>query len=147
MVRVEQRVIINRPRSQVFAYTADLNNHPKFRTDLKNIRITSDGPVGKGTTYREVILLFGRQVEADVVITAYEPNKKLAFEVTSGPIPIAGSLTFEPAEGGVNVVFATEVDLADSFRLAEPLLTRMLQKQFETSLTTLKDLLEGHPVA
>ena len=97
-----------------------------------------------GTTYTSVSRLLGRRLESDIEYTAYEPNKRVAGKVTSGPIPFQFETTFEPAaEGGTKVTTGGEGDVGGFFKLAEPIVARMLKRQFETDIANLKDLLEA----
>jgi hypothetical protein len=96
-----------------------------------------------GTTYRYVSQLLGRRIETDGEITEYEPNSKYSFKSTSGPFPIEGDLALEAAKGGTKVTLVVEADIGGFFKMAEPLVVRMIKKQFETDVTNLKDILEA----
>jgi len=51
--------------------------------------------------------------------------------------------TFESVAGGTKVTRVTEAELGGFFKLAEPLVARMLKRQFETNFANLKDILEA----
>ena len=85
----------------------------------------------------------GRRIESTYEITQYEPSSKFGFKVISGPVPIAGSYSFESVEGGTKVNFTAEGDAGGFFKLAEPILARMVRRQVETDFGNLKDLLEA----
>jgi uncharacterized membrane protein len=143
MAEVEASVVINRPIEEVFAFAGNVENNPQWQSGVLEARVTSEGPMGVGTTYRYVSQLLGRRIETDGEITEYEPNRKYSFKSTSGPFPIEGGFTFEATEGGTRVTLAVEADMGGFFKMAEPLVVRTIKKQFQTDVSTLKDLLEA----
>ena len=60
--------------------------------------------------------------------------------------PIHAHFTFDPAEGGTRMRFRAHGKLSGPTRLMEPLLARVLRKQFAQNVATLKQVLEGAPV-
>jgi uncharacterized membrane protein len=144
MIKIESSVVINRPVDEVFEFLANSENDPQWQSGVLEVRKTSEGPLGVGTTYTSVSRLLGRQLESVVEYTAYEQNKRLAGKATSGPIPFQFETSFEPAaEGGTTVTTAGEGEVGGFFKLAEPVVARMLKRQFETDSANLKDLLEA----
>ena len=144
MIKIENSTIINRPVDEVFEFLANSENNPQWQSGTQEVKKTSEGPIGVGTTYLSVSKLLGRRLESIVEYTAYEPNKRVAGKATSGPIPFQFETTFEPAaEGGTKVTSGGEGDAGGFFKLAEPLVARMLKRQFETDSANLKDLLEA----
>lgn len=143
MAKVEVSVVINRPIEEVFAFAANIENNAQWQSGVLKAQVTSEGPIGVGTTYRYVTQLLGRRIEADGEIIEYEPNKKYSFESTSGPFPIEGGLTCEAAEGGTKVTQVVEADIGGFFKMAEPLVVRTIKKQFEADVGNLKELLEA----
>ena len=85
------------------------------------------------------------QVRAESIqeVAEYEPNSRYAIKSTSGPVSNEDEFTFKPVAGGTKVVRLTEGKIGGFFRLAEPLVVRMLERQFETNFANLKDLLEA----
>ncbi len=144
MIKIENSVVINRPVDEVFEFLANSENDPQWQSGAQEVMKTSEGPIGVGTTFTTVSRLLGRRLESTVEYTAYEPNKRLAGKATSGPIPFQFETTFEPAaEGGTKVTNSGEGDAGGFFKLAEPLVARMLRRQFDTNSANLKDLLEA----
>ena len=141
MIRLEHSVVIKRPIEEVFAFVTDFDNLPQWDPAVLEAKITSEGPVGVGTTLREVFLLLGRKVELPGEITEYEPNRKFGFKATSGPMPAEVTMTLEPAGGSTKFTIVAEAEPKGFFRVAEPLVARTLRRQSETNHANLKDLL------
>jgi uncharacterized protein YndB with AHSA1/START domain len=144
MIKLENSVVINRPIDEVFEFMANSENNPQWQSGAQEVMKTSEGPIDVGTTYTSVSKILGRGIESTVEYTAYEPNGRLAGKTTSGPIPFQFETTFEPvAEGGTKVTSSGEGDVGGFFKLAEPLVARMLKRQTESDTANLKDLLEA----
>jgi uncharacterized protein YndB with AHSA1/START domain len=143
MMRFEKSVVINRPIEEVFAFTADYDTHLQWQAGVLQAESTSEGPLEVGSQYKYVIQMLGRRVDTTGEITVFEPPKRNGWKATSGPFPMEGVFTFDEVEGGTGVTLHVEVEAGGFFKLAEPLVIRMVRRQFETSLNNLKDLMEA----
>lgn len=143
MVRVEANVVINRLVEEVFAYLSDVRNWSQWNPGFLEGEQTSEGPVGVGTTARGVSQFLGRRMEWTGEITEYEPNRKINEKIASGPMSMEQSVAFESVEGGTKVTFVGEGETGGFFRLAEPVVGPMMQRQLEGSLAKLKEILEA----
>jgi Polyketide cyclase / dehydrase and lipid transport len=144
-IKQEHSVLIDRPVEEVFAFVTDPNNDPLWHASTLDTEQTSEGSVGVGTTYRIVLKFLGRRIETTYEIIEYEPPRKHCVRITSGPIPAVGCLLLEPTNDA-SIRFTQNLDrgeLGFFFRMAEPLVRRAINRQSETDLATLRDLLES----
>lgn len=98
--------------------------------------------VGVGKTWVDTVQVLGRRIEIASELTAYEPLRRVGFRSTSGPIPLEGRYSFEPDAEGTKVTFTLQGEPGGFFKLAEPIVARSTQRQWDTNLANLKDLLE-----
>jgi uncharacterized membrane protein len=145
MTKLEVSVVIDRPIEEVFSFVADFENSPQWMAELVEAKQTSEGSVGVGTTLSGVANPLGRRAESTQEVTEYEPNSKFAIKSTSGPVTSEDAYIFESVAGGTRVTRVVKAELGGFFRMAEPLVVRMMRRQFETNFATLKDLLEVQP--
>jgi len=143
MIKIENSVVINRPIEDVFAFTTDIEKRTQWMGELQESKKTSEGPLGVGTTFTSVVGFLGRRIETTMEVTEYEPNRKLGFKSTSGPIPSEVALTFESIEGGTKVTIALQGEVGGFFKVAEPIAARMFKRQRAADMNNLKDLLEA----
>ncbi|MFQ6089520.1 MAG: SRPBCC family protein [Candidatus Methanofastidiosia archaeon] len=143
MVKIEQSVVINRPVEEVFTFLSNPENELQYRSSLLEAEQTSEGPMGVGTTFREVEKFIGKRIESTYEVTEYETNKKYSFKTISGPAPGEVSMSFESVEGGTKVSFAMDFEIGGLFKLAKPVVIRMTKKQVDDEVSNLKDLLEA----
>jgi len=143
MIRMEYNLVINRPIEDVFAFVSNIEKLSQWVGPVLEAKQTSEGPVGVGTTSTRVAQFLGQQLETTHEVTEYEPNRKISFKSSSGPIAIEERFTFESVENGTKGTFSGEVEAGGFFKLAEPIIARMLKRQTESDVNNLKELLEA----
>jgi carbon monoxide dehydrogenase subunit G len=147
MARYEASVVINRPVEEVFEFVTNPKNDLLWQSGVLESEQTSEGPMGVGTTLRSVSQSMGRRMEGTWEVIEYKANKKITTKAASGPISAETSLAFEPVEGGTRISLVGEGETGGFFRLAEPIVVRIFQRDLEASLATLKDILEAEAEA
>jgi uncharacterized membrane protein len=144
MPRFSASVDINRPIAEVSAFVAEPKNWLKWESGLVVSEQTSDGPVGVGTTGHRVNQFMGRRIETTWEVTEYAPDVRAAFKSTSGDMSYTGSMQFDAVDGGTRFTYSIDGQLSGFFwRLLEPLVGMMGQRQFRSDLNRLKELLEA----
>jgi uncharacterized membrane protein len=143
MFTLEKSIFINRPQQEVFDYGVDPANAPKWESQMVSVEWSSEGPHGVGSTQRSVTRFLGRDIESTSETTIWDPPNQHGFRVASGPVPVDGLMTFVPEGNGTKVIMSAQVEAGGFFKLAEGLVKKQLEKQFETNLETLKLLLES----
>lgn len=138
---------IARPVHDVFAYATDPDQLSTWQTNTVSAQREDDGPYGVGSRLREVHRApGGKQLESVVEVVEYAPDRVFALEVKEGT-PIHAHITFDPVDGGTRLRFRAHGKLTGPTRIIEPLVGRMLRKQFTQQVATLKRVLENAPVA
>ena len=144
MIKVETSVLVDQPIEKVFEFVTKPENDAKWYVGLESWDHTPDEPAGVGSTSQSKIRFLGIPIEVTWEVIGYEPPTKIAVKTIEGPVSIEAGYTFEAvAEGQTKVTVHGEADLVGVFDLAEPLVERMAQRQWEASFENLKDVLEG----
>ena len=146
MVTIEFNLVINRPVEEVFAFVSNSENLPRWRSTVLEVKKTSEGPLGVGSTFRGRFTFLGRQFDGNLEVTAHEPNQVYVSKMAEGPFPIETRYTFEPVENGTHVTFVVEGAPGGFFKLAEPLVVSMAKRTYNTDLQNLKEMLEAQAV-
>ncbi len=143
-IKFETSVVINRSIEAVFEFMANPENDMLWQSGVLESRKTSEGPMGVGTIEESETQLLGRRIKSTLEVTAYEPNRRIVYKTTSGPIPFEAEYILDSlAEGDTKVTIVAEGEVGGFFKLAEPLVARTVRRQWEANLATLKDLLEA----
>lgn len=143
MTKLEHSVVIKRSPEEVFDYMTDFGKLSQWMSELVEAKQNSEGAVSVGTTINAVSTPLGRRIESTLEVTEYEPNKRFTIKSISGPVENEDQFTLEPVGDGTKVTRLTEGEISGFFKMAEPLVVRMLNRQFETNFNNLKDLLEA----
>jgi uncharacterized protein YndB with AHSA1/START domain len=144
MPQATRTIVIDRPQAEVFAFFADAENDPQWRQTVAMIK--RDGPLDVGTHYTQRVAgPAGRQVPADIQVTTYEPDTKVAFRGVAGPVRPDGTYTFSEVEGGTSVTFSLTAELTGIRKL---FMNSPVQKAIDAEMAALdkaKSVLESRP--
>ena len=104
----------------------------------------SSAPRRVGSITEEDVGLLGRRMRYAWEITQYEPPTAFALRSISGPIPVTIRVLLESLDGArTKVILVAEVQLRGVYKPMELVMRWVAQRQFETQLRTLKNLLES----
>ena len=145
MPHAEHTVTVSRPPRDVFDYLADGTHNREWRAGVLEISRTSEDN-GQGATYRQVMAgPGGRRIDGDYRITAFDPPRRLEFQVTAGPArPVGVFELTENADQSTRVRFSLDLKPGGLMRLMTPMITRTMQREV-AQLDNLKAILEQTP--
>ncbi len=134
---------IARSRAEVFAYVSDLERAPEWVPDLISVTKTTPGDVRLGTRYRQVVRVAGKQGDAELEVTEYEPGRSFAHRGEGGPARFTARFVFEDDEqGGTRIVHDYSVAMSGFAKLMLPVLKAWLSENTETAASNLALRLE-----
>jgi uncharacterized protein YndB with AHSA1/START domain len=144
MTKAEASVIIDRPTEAVWSFiVSDVDKFAKATNpDVIESKQTSTGPIGVGTTFREMRSKTPKVM--DYRVTEYEPNRKLSLEIRSGPIK--GSVATEKVEnieGKTRFTETTDYHMSGFYKLLQPFFTGKAQKETEDRVGRVKRAVES----
>ncbi len=143
METFENAVTIQRPAAQVFAYLADFENVPAWNYAIEKTSKSSPGPVGAGTTYRQLRSV-PRRSEEGFEVTVFEPVTRLAVEGQIGPFHASTSYLLEAIAGATRLT--NNVALEPSHVVLRPIALLAVPKvkaAVAQNLAKLKQILEA----
>jgi uncharacterized membrane protein len=142
MPSAQRSITINRPVGTVFAFVADGENATRWRPGVLDVKHVSGE--GVGAVYRQGVRgPGGRRIPADYELTAFEPDRRIAFHAIAGPVRPSGEYRFEASGDRTTVTFALEAEVTGWKRLV---MGRAVQSTMEgemRTLDTLKGMLES----
>lgn len=144
-IEINQTIFINLPIEEVFAYISVLENMTEWSSSTISIKPRSPGAIQVGATMQVQIRFLGRWLDMTFEVIEYQPNRCLTFKSVSGMAPCFLCYHFEPAEGGGTTL--SQEALIHFIGGSQALVGRVLRRQYECDLLTLKDLLEARSPA
>ena len=140
MFSITHSTFIARPVEEVFAYVTDASRIPEWRKDI----LATTGPknVTVGTEFVETIAFMGRK-PFTMTVRELVPNRREVIENTAGPgVRPVQTFEFEPEGNGTKFTVSVTVRTHGLFRLMEPLMPKMIAKNWEGYFVQLKKILE-----
>lgn len=139
-IEIKQSIFINLAIEEVFAYISALENTTHWSSSTISIGQLSPGAIQVGATLRVTIRFLGRWLDMNFEVIEYQPNRCLTFKSISGVASCFLCYQFEPAEDGGTVLSQEAlIQLTEGSQVVE----RVLRRQYECDLLTLKDVLEA----
>ncbi len=88
--RAEGSIIVNAPVERVYEYWSNLENLPKFMTNIEDVRY-----VGADTTHWVIKGPLGAKIEFDAQTTQREENSALGWNTIDGNVQSSGQVRFQ----------------------------------------------------
>jgi hypothetical protein len=129
-------VFIKKPIEDVFKYVTIYENETEWQSSVVEAYLTSEGPLGLGTTGCEVRIFLGRRFESEWVMTEFEAPRKGTFKSTSGPVPYTGTYSLEVSDGGTRFSYHLETEPSGLFKLFELLTKGIYMRELRADLAT-----------
>ncbi len=140
---LESEVQISATPEEVFAYLSDLEKHPEWSHSME-IKRTSEGPVGVGSTYASKGKNFGMTANDTVEVTEHQPSERFAWR-TAGAMGMMFGWSFEmrPQGGGTLLIERFEPPGGLVGSLINTLAGSSTRKAMQEGLGRIKERLEA----
>ena len=97
---------VKAPIDAVFAAFSDIENSAANIEGIDRVEMLTDGPVGKGTRFRETRTMFGKEATEEMEITQFDPPKSYTVEADSCGSHFTSVISFVEKDGGTLVTMA-----------------------------------------
>ena len=142
-MQFENTVTIRRPAEDVFVFLADFENVPNWNHAIQSTTKTSPGPVGVGSTHRQIRSEPSRSEEG-FEVTVFEPVSKLAIDGEIGPFHARLAYLIEPIVGATRLTNAVELEPSSTVsKLLAPFGGSKIKTAVAENLDALKRVLEN----
>ncbi|MFP4075386.1 MAG: SRPBCC family protein [Halochromatium sp.] len=145
LVKAEASIEIERSAQSVYRFIAEgfAQNYPRWSPEVKELEITTEGPLRVGSVGRQVRIDQGRRTESVFRITQMEPAQQLSFESPSPNFHVDYRLAPQ-AEDRTQLTFTFELRRLDLFmRPFERLIRHRVQEGAQRNVRNLKRLIES----
>ncbi len=144
MATVRASTEIQVPVSDVFAFVSNVENIPKWQSEVVTSKVVTPGPTRLGTKYEEVINLLGKKVPTLCEVTEFQPTRRITFRSTSSSIvSYVGAFSLEPDGRATKLSVEAQFTLNGFWKLIDPLFRMEVRKGIHEELDKLKSLLEN----
>jgi hypothetical protein len=141
-VDVSPHVTIARPRAQVAAFMFEPRNDALWTRGVVSSRPLTEGPLRTGARVERVSRFLGRRFSYLVEVTDHAEGRFVEMRVTE-PFPMRIRYELEDCQEGTLARIHAQGEATRFYRLAAPLLSRMVQRSIAADLAQLKACVEG----
>ncbi len=145
-VKIEKT--INAPREVVFAKAADFKNAAEVVSGIVGVEMLTEGPIGKGTRFKETRIFFGKKATEIMEVVTFEPQDRYQLKASSNGVNYLSSFDFvtEGESTKVTMTFeATPVTLfAKIMSIFSKAMMNSVRKLVEKDLDDLKKTCEDN---
>jgi carbon monoxide dehydrogenase subunit G len=146
MAEIIVRKHIVAPIEEVFARATDLEKAADVIAGIQKIEMLSEGPVGKGTRFRETRIMFGREATEEMEIVEFDPPRRWALGAHSHGCSYHSEYLLEPSGPGTDLKFTFQARpqtlLAKILSVAMKPMMKSMGKLCNRDLDDLKSAIE-----
>ncbi len=144
MLTVDESIVIEKPRADVFDFFATPENVPVYSSNLVDYEVVEGGPREVGRKARFAVKVVGVRLDYTDELVELVDNETLSTASRDGRIPYSIRLSFNDEAGGTRVGWHQEVEsLGGVFKFADSMVMKMYGRDVRSNLEKAKTLLEG----
>jgi len=134
---------IARPCAEVAAFASDPANDTKWIGGIKEARVLTPPPFGRGTLVERVAYFRKKRVDYTLEVVGYQPGTLVDMRSVKAPFEMAVTYRFEDAPGGCDASIHIGGGPGGLAWLIAPFIRRSVRKSIAGDLENLKRILEG----
>ena len=142
MIDISNSEKIDRPVSEVFAFTLDQHNTPRWQKAVSDVE-APPGPVKPGYRWVNVRKFMGLNMKSNFEIIDIVPDWRFTLKSVGGEVSIQVTFVFEPAGKGTKFTQHLVADVGGFFKVAEGMVGQQMLAQIRENQANLKSLLEN----
>jgi uncharacterized membrane protein len=143
-VDVETEIVIDRPRTEVAAFAADLGNTTRWYSNIKSVEWRTPPPARVGSRLAFVARFLGRTLSYVYEVRAVVPGERFVMSTADGPFAMETTYTWQDEPGGgTRMRLRNRGEPSGFSALAAPLMVGAMRRANRQDLARLKALLES----
>lgn len=152
-MKVAESITINAPRERVFEICSDLRGAPARIPEITRIEVLGDGPIGKGTQWRETRKMWGKEHTELMEIAEFRSPEFYAMTAHNCGTYYYTTFDFQAAGPASTVVTFAFQGTPTTFMartmgvIMAPMMKGMLRKCLASDLAAIKRACEAGPEA
>lgn len=144
MFTVEESVVIDHPRLQVWEFMIDPENVPVYSSNVVEYELVSGGKQEVGRVCRGVVKVAGRRLELTDELVEVDRGRGGKLVSRDATIPYTLEFRYEDEGNGTRVTWHQEMEsLKGLFKFADPVVVKLYARDVRSNLDKAKTILEA----
>jgi len=144
MLTVEESIVINKPRMEVWEFMIDPDNVPVYSSNVVEYELVSGEKQEVGRICRGAVKVAGRRLELTDEMVEVEPGRGGKLVSKDATIPYALSFRYEDEGEGTKVIWHQEMEsLKGFFKFADAIVLKLYARDVRSNLEKAKTILEA----
>jgi hypothetical protein len=135
---------IERPAEDVFAFVAEAENNPRWRSYVVDTRWIDPGPMRVGRRGLQESRILGRRYAVVAEVVVWQPHHVVVWQTMAGGATVRTDCAVEPDGDGCRLTISAEGESTNGLlRLLGPLAIAVMTRQATADLRKLSAALES----
>jgi carbon monoxide dehydrogenase subunit G len=134
---------IARSPKEVFEVLSNPTRATEFLHNITESRQLTDGPIGRGTRFRETRVVSGKAASADLLVSDYEPHTHVGISTEAEGIKVVYHYRLVPEGDGTRLTWTCELEASRLRKMMLPMVAAIMKKEDGNHLQQLKSYLEA----
>lgn len=144
MLTVEESIVINKPRMEVWEFMTDPDNVPVYSSNVVEYELVSGEKQEVGRICRGVVKVAGRRLELTDEMVEVERGRGGKLVSKDATIPYTLSIRYEDEGEGTKVTWHQETEsLKGFFKFADAIVLKLYARDVHSNLEKAKTILEA----
>lgn len=144
MFTVEESIVINKPRREVWEFMIDPDNVPVYSSNVVEYELVSGEKQEVGRICRGAVKVAGRRLELTDEMVEVERGRGGKLVSEEATIPYTLSFHYEDEGEGTKVTWHQEMEsLKGFFEFADPIVLKLYARDVRSNLEKAKTILEA----
>ncbi|GGD19824.1 SRPBCC family protein [Pontibacillus salipaludis] len=143
MTTFTDKVVIEKPREEVFAFTTNIDHFKDVMPNVVHTETLTEGAFGVGTKIKETREIKGRKGTSTIEVIEYVPNERYSVRSVLEGLETIYHYSFH--ENGTQTTIEFECELKAStlkMKMIKPIFKKTLQREDKEHLNLIKQALE-----
>lgn len=144
MLTVDESIVINKPRAEVWEFLSDPDNVTVYSSNLVEYEVVSGERHEIGRKAHGVAKVAGRRIEFTDEVVELEEERTFTAVSEDATIPYKLTIRLDDADGGTKVEWHQEMEsLKGVFKFADPVVLKLYSRDVRANLEKAKTILES----
>lgn len=144
MSQISVTITIDAPLEKVFQTVGDIHNFSKAVPDIVNVEMLSEVTAGKGTRFREIREINGREASTELEVTEYVENEHIRLVADSHGTVWDSVFTVSESDGHTELKLIMDAKAYKLLaKLMNPLMKGFIKKALQKDMEAVKKYCEA----